>query len=122
MKFFKQFGWIMFVTCLGEILKYLLPFPIPASIYGLILMMIFLMTGLIKLDRVYQAGTFLIEIMALMFIPAAVGIIESWGQLKRIILPVSIITVITTIVVMIVSGKVTQFILEREEDHESTSH
>ena len=43
-------------------------------------------------------------------------------QLERIILPVSIITVITTIVVMIVSGKVTQFILEREEDHESTSH
>lgn len=122
MKFFKQFGWIMFVTCLGEILKYLLPFPIPASIYGLVLMMVFLMTGLIKLDRVYQAGTFLIEIMALMFIPAAVGIIESWGQLQRIILPVSIITVITTIVVMIVSGKVTQFILEREEDHESTSH
>ncbi|WP_298731075.1 CidA/LrgA family protein [uncultured Granulicatella sp.] len=122
MKFFKQFGWIMFVTCLGEILKYLLPFPIPASIYGLILMMIFLMTGLIKLDRVHQAGTFLIEIMALMFIPAAVGIIESWAQLQRIILPVSIITVITTIVVMIVSGRVTQFILEREEDHESTSH
>ena len=122
MKFFKQFGWIMFVTCLGEILKYLLPFPIPARIYGLILMMIFLMTGLIKLDRVHQAGTFLIEIMALMFIPAAVGIIESWAQLQRIILPVSIITVITTIVVMIVSGRVTQFILEREEDHESTSH
>ena len=122
MKFFKQFGWIMFVTCLGEILKYLLPFPIPASIYGLILMMIFLMTGLIKLDRVHQAGTFLIEIMALMFIPAAVGIIESWAQVQRIILPVSIITVITTIVVMIVSGRVTQFILEREEDHESTSH
>ena len=122
MKFFKQFGWIMFVTCLGEILKYLLPFPIPASIYGLVLMMVFLMTGFIKLDRVYQAGTFLIEIMALMFIPAAVGIIESWVQLERIILPVSIITVITTIVVMIVSGKVTQFILEREEDHETTSH
>ena len=80
------------------------------------------MTGFIKLDRVYQAGTFLIEIMALMFIPTAVGIIESWGQLERIILPVSIITVITTIVVMIVSGKVTQFFLEREEDHESTSH
>lgn len=122
MKFFKQFGWIMFVTCLGEILKYLLPFPIPASIYGLVLMMLFLMTGFIKLDRVYQVGTFLIEIMALMFIPAAVGIIESWAQLQRIILPVSIITVITTVMVMVVSGKVTQFILEREEDHESTSH
>ena len=122
MKFFKQFGWIMFVTCLGEILKYLLPFPIPASIYGLVLMMLFLMTGFIKLDRVHQAGTFLIEIMALMFIPAAVGIIESWAQLQRIILPVSIITVITTVMVMVVSGKVTQFILEKEEDHESTSH
>lgn len=122
MKYFKQFGWIMIVTCIGEIMKYYIPLPIPASIYGLVLMMALLMTGVVKIEKVYQAGTFLIEIMSLMFIPAAVGIIESWGQLERIILPVSIITVITTIVVMIVSGKVTQFILEREEDHESTSH
>ena len=46
-------------------------------------MMALLMTGVVKVEKVYQAGTFLIEIMSLMFIPAAVGIIESWDQLHR---------------------------------------
>ena len=121
MKYFKQFGWIMIVTCIGEIMKYYIPLPIPASIYGLVLMMALLMTGVVKIEKVYQAGTFLIEIMSLMFIPAAVGIIESWDQLHRIIVPVSIITIITTFVVMIVSGKVTQNVLEKgAQDGEST--
>lgn len=84
-------------------------------------MMTLLMTGIVKIEKVYQAGTFLIEIMSLMFIPAAVGIIESWDQLHRIIVPVSIITIITTFVVMIVSGKVTQYVLEKgAQDGEST--
>ena len=121
MKYFKQFGWIMIVTCIGEIMKYYIQLPIPASIYGLVLMMALLMTGVVKIEKVYQAGTFLIEIMSLMFIPAAVGIIESWDQLRRIIVPVSIITIITTFAVMIVSGKVTQYVLEKGvQDGEST--
>ena len=120
-EYFKQFGWIMIVTCIGEVMKYYIPLPIPASIYGLALMMALLMTGVVKIEKVYQAGTFLIEIMSLMFIPAAVGIIESWDQLHRIIVPVSIITIITTFVVMIVSGKVTQYVLEKgAQDGEST--
>ena len=79
MKYFKQFGWIMIVTCIGEIMKYYIPLPIPASIYGLVLMMALLMTGVVKIEKVYQARTFLIEIMSLMFIPAAVGIYLSRG-------------------------------------------
>ena len=54
MKYFKQFGWIMIVTCIGEIMKYYIPLPIPASIYGLVLMMTLLMTGVVKIEKVYQ--------------------------------------------------------------------
>ena len=115
MKYFKQFGWIMLVTCIGEILKYFLPLPIPASIYGLCIMMLLLVCKVIKVDDVKDAGTFLIEIMPLMFIPAAVGIIVSWGQLKKIMLPVLLIIVISTVLVMIVSGRVTQFFIRREK-------
>lgn len=115
MKYIKQFGWIMLVTCIGEILKYFLPLPIPASIYGLCIMMLLLVCKVIKVDDVKDAGTFLIEIMPLMFIPAAVGIIVSWGQLKKIMLPVLLIIVISTVLVMIVSGCVTQFFIRREK-------
>ena len=112
MRYIRQFGIILGVTCAGEILKYFIHLPIPASIYGLIIMLILLITGVVKVENVKGVATFLIEIMPLMFIPAAVGLLTSWNQLQRILIPVSIITVISTVVVMVVSGKVTEFALK----------
>lgn len=105
MKYMKQFGIILGVTCAGEIIKYFVPLPVPGSIYGLLLMLIFLMSGIIKLEQVKETAEFLIEIMPLMFIPAGVGLLNSWGQLQRIVLPVSVITLVSTFVVMGVTGK-----------------
>lgn len=108
----RQFGTIMGVTCAGEILKFYVNLPIPASIYGLIIMLLLLVTGIVKVENVKDVATFLIEIMPLMFIPAAVGLLTSWVQLQSILIPVCIITVVTTIIVMVVSGKVTDFALK----------
>lgn len=100
---------------MGEILKYLLPLPIPGSIYGLVLMLLFLSLKVIKIESVREVGEFLIEIMPVMFIPAGVGLITAWGQLKTMLVPVGIITVVTTFLVMIVTGKVTEMMLKRKE-------
>ncbi|WP_346885359.1 CidA/LrgA family protein [Clostridium sp. UBA4395] len=114
MKYFRQFGIILAVTFIGEILKCIIPLPIPASIYGLILMLIILKAKIIPLEQVKETGTFLIEIMPLMFIPAAVGLLVSWDVLKDICIPVITITILTTVIVMIVTGKVTQFMIKLE--------
>lgn len=82
MKFLKQFLIILALSFVGEALKYFLPLPVPASIYGMVLLFILLLTGLVKLEDVQDAGKFLIEIMPVMFIPAGVGLMESWGVLK----------------------------------------
>ena len=111
MKYMRQFGIIMLITCAGEILKYLIPLPVPAGIYGLCLMLFLLVTKIVKLEDVKDAGLFLVEIMPLMFIPAAVGLLESWGQLRPVLLPALTITVAVTFVVMVVSGKVTDAFL-----------
>ena len=113
MKYIKQCLIILVLSLIGEVLKYLLPLPIPASIYGMVLLFTGLMTGLIKLEEVKETGAFFIEIMPLMFIPAGVGLMTSWGTLKAIIVPVSIITVITIITVMIAAGRVSQAIIRR---------
>ena len=63
MKLLYQFGVIMTVTFLGEILHGLIPLPIPASIYGLLLMLAALCTGVVRLEKVKIAGDFLLEIM-----------------------------------------------------------
>ena len=67
MKYLKEFAIILAVTCVGEVLKFLLPLPVPASIYGLVLMLVLLISGVVRLDAVQSTASFLIEIMPLMF-------------------------------------------------------
>ena len=69
MKYLKQFLIILVISYAGELLKYVLPLPIPASIYGMVILLVGLLTGLIALDAVKDVGKFLIEIMPVMFIP-----------------------------------------------------
>lgn len=115
MKYLKQFAVILGVTCVGEILKYFISLPIPASVYGLIIMLVLLMTHTVKLDDVKEAGGFLVEIMPVMFIPAGAGLIVYWDQLRPVIIPILVTTLLTTVIVMGVTGKVTDFLLERKE-------
>ena len=112
MKYIKQFTIILSVTCVGEIFKYLIDLPVPGSIYGLILMLLMLMTGAVKLEDVKEAADFLVEIMPLMFIPAAAGLLDSYSMLREMLLPLKIIIPLTTCLVMFVSGKVTELVLK----------
>ena len=118
MKYVKQFAMILLVSFAGELLNYLLPLPVPASIYGLVLMLVCLLTGIIKLDAVRDTACFLIEIKPLMFIPAAVGLMASWSVIKENLLAYLVIAVVTTVAVMAVSGLVTQGVLKRNEKGE----
>ena len=122
MKYIKQFLVIIAISLVGELLHYLLPLPVPASIYGMVIMFAGLMTGLIKLDAVKDAGKFMIEIMPVMFIPAGVGLMSSWVNLKPVLLPVSIITVVSIVTVMIATGRTSQWIIRRGKKKEETRH
>lgn len=113
MRYLKQFTIILFISFLGELLYWLIPLPVPASIYGLLLMLGALCTGVVKLSSVRESGKFLIDIMPVMFIPASVGLLDSWGVLKPIWIPVAVITLVSTVVVMAVSGLVAQVVIRR---------
>lgn len=119
MKYLKQFLIILAISLLGEVLKELLPLPIPASIYGMVFLFILLLTGVIKLDQVKDAGKFLIEIMPVMFIPAGVGLMSSWNVLKPVLVPVSVITVINIITVMGATGIVSQIVIRKDKSKET---
>lgn len=112
----KQFGRILIVTCIGELLKYLLPLPVPGSIYGLLVLFMLLVFRVIKLEQVKDAAEFLIEIMPLMFIPAAVGLIDSWNLIQSLLIPLLVIVPVTTALVIFVTGKVTDKMMEGKED------
>lgn len=122
MKFLRQFIIILIISFIGELLKYILPLPVPASIYGMVILFVGLLTGLIKLENVREAGRFLIEIMPVMFIPAGVGVMASWGVLSPILVPVAVIIVVALITVMAVTGRLAQMIIrfdkKKEKKHE----
>ena len=95
-------------------MKYFIPLPIPGSIYGLILMFVLLLTKVIKVEHVKETGEFLIEIMPLMFIPAGVGLLDSVQEAESILVPLTVITVISTVFVMVATGCVAQSIIRRK--------
>lgn len=122
MKHVRQFSIILFISLAGEVIHLLVPLPVPASIYGLILMLFGLKTNLIPLEAVEDVSNFLLEIMPMMFIPAAVGLLDSWGSLRPILIPFLVITLFSTVIVMIMTGKVTQFFIETDKKKKGTDH
>lgn len=114
MLYLRQFCIILFVSFLGELLHLMIPLPIPASVYGLILMLSALCAGIIKLNQVKETAGFLIEIMPVMFIPAAAGLLDSWPFLRPVWIPFIVITLISTVIVMAVTGQVTQKMIQKD--------
>lgn len=114
MKYLKQAGIILLISFAGELIHSVVPLPVPASIYGLIIMLVLLLTGVLKISSIRETSAFLIDIMPVMFIPAATGLMTSWGIIKSRIWVYLIITVVSLAAVMIVSGRVTQRVIRTE--------
>lgn len=124
-KFIKQLTIIMAVAFLAELMERLIPLPIAASMYGLVLMLLGLITKVIPLEKVEGAADFLVEILPVLFVPPTVSIIANIDALRDILIPLVVICFSTTILIMGVTGRVAQALLRRgektrkkEEDYE----
>lgn len=118
MKYVKELVWIIAFTFIGEALNKLLPLPVPAGVYGLILLLLALITGLLKLKDVESTSNFLLDTMTMMFIPAAVGIMSSVDILLPVLIPYAFMIVISTIIVMVSTGLVASFILKHSKSQD----
>ncbi len=113
---------ILAISLAGEILAAVIPAPVPACIYGMVLMLLGLTTGIVPLNAVKGTGKFLIDIMPIMFVPAAVGLLDTWPALQGMLIPFLIAVIPLMLVVMAVSGWVTQAVVrlrERRKRHEA---
>ncbi|MCI8589151.1 MAG: CidA/LrgA family protein [Clostridiales bacterium] len=114
MKIIKSLAIIFLVSFLGEALHVLLPFlPIPASIYGLVIMLAGLLSGAIKLESVQKTAGWLIAFMPLMFIGPSVQLMVSLRGQGTFIPAFVIISIVSTIVVMAVTGMVCQALIRK---------
>ncbi len=115
MKYVKQMLIILFFCLAGELLA-LLPLPIPAAVYGLVLMLIALCTGMLKPDAIKETSNFLIAVMPLLFVAPAVGILAHWDIIAPNLVPISVIMVVTTLLTFAASGLVTKWLSKKKGD------
>ena len=111
MKYLKEVTIIFGITMLGEFLNYLLPFPVPSGVYGLFILLLMLCTGALHTEDV---ADFFLDTMPIMFIPAGVGLLDSVQEAESILVPLTVITVISTVFVMVATGCVAQSIIRRK--------
>lgn len=111
MKYLLQFLVIIAFSFLGELLHYCLPLPIPASIYGIVLLFVALELKWVKVKDIRETSSFLIAVMPVMFIPAAVGLIDSYKSIGNSWIAYIVVTVLSTFIVMGVSGYITQLVI-----------
>ena len=117
MKYVFQFARIMGFCLAGELLHAVLPLPIPAGIYGLVLLAAALLTGVVRIEQVKQTGDFLTALFPLLFVPLLAGVMEVRELIAGSLVPIVLAVVPVTWAVMAVAGKVAQAILDRRERH-----
>lgn len=115
MKYLTQFLRILAFTLAGELLQRLVPLPIPASVYGLVLLFAALNTGLVKLEQVKDAGGFLISILPILFVSPAVGILDNWEAIRGALIPILALTLLSTVLTFGITGRATQAMVGKEE-------
>lgn len=113
MKYLGQLGLILLFSFLGEALRALIDLPVPASIYGMALLFCALAAGM-PLSAVEKTGDFLIEIMPVLFIPAGVGVLGCWEEMKAMLLPAILCVTVVTCLVFGASGCTAQALIRRE--------
>lgn len=114
MKYLRQAMILAVVTFAAEIVKYLLPLPVPASIYGLILLFILLKTGVVQLHQIEDVGGLLLELMPLLLVPASVSFLTVLDTIQGMLLPVLFMGFAGTVAVMAVTGRVAQWLVRRD--------
>ena len=114
--YLKQSAWIFGFTLLGEALHRLLPLPIPAAVYGLVLLFVALCLKLVKAEQINKVSDFLLTILPILFVSPAVNLLESWGIVAPHVIPIALLVVSSTVLVFAVAGVVSQLFCRKEQD------
>ena len=115
MKYLWQFLIIVAFSFVGELLHFLIPLPIPASIYGIVLLFVALYAHWVQVRQIREVSAFLIAIMPVLFIPSAVGLVTAWEVIRPNLVSYLVITLVSTLVVMGAAGWATQWVWRRHK-------
>lgn len=117
MKYIFQLGFICFLSFIAELLHEVIPLPVPASVYGLVLLFLLLCLKVVKVEQIETVSGFFISVMPIFFISPSVSLITSFGAMKGSVLSLVVIIVISTVFTLGLTGVVTQFVMRRRGNH-----
>lgn len=116
MKYIIKFLVIALISLAGELLNYLIPLPIPGSIYGFVILFVLLLTGVIKVSYIKPVTDFLLDVMPVTFIGPGAALITMLADLKGMFLPVLLaVTVSTSLVIGVTAAVVEKIAVKNSE-------
>ena len=119
MHYLKQFAVIIAISAISELLAIFIPLPIPVSIYGMSLLFLLLMTGVLKLKQVESAANLLLGIMPALFVVSGAGLITSYGQIAENFLSWVAVNIGSTIMILATTGLLAQGMIRRKKAKEA---
>lgn len=108
MKYLNQFLIILGFTLAGEALQIWIPLPIPASVYGLVLLFAALCLGVVKLAQVKEAGSFLTSLLPVLFVAPVAGVLNNWDLIRDSLIPMFALVLVSTLLTFGIAGRLTQ--------------
>ena len=118
MKYLRQILLILLFSFLGELLHAVIPLPVPASIYGMVLMFAALSLKIVRLEQVREAGDFFVSILPVLFVAPIVSLLDCWDIIRPNLLPITVILLVSTLVCFAVSGWIPQLLMKHGKKEE----
>ncbi len=97
MKYLKQLGVLLACCIAGDALSILLRGALPGNVLGMVLLLLLLVTGRVQTRHVEAAADFLLQNMAFFFLPACLGVLDIFSQIKSEIAAILAVCVLTTL-------------------------
>ena len=117
----REFMLIFTFNYVGILLSKILHLPLPGTIASLLLLFLMLQFKVLKLEKIENAGNFLLLNMTIFFMPPTVKIIDSYELLEKDLFKIIVIIIVSTFLTMGITGKVVQLMIDFKERKEKNN-
>ena len=117
----KEFMLIFSINYVGILLSKIFHLPLPGTIVSLLLLFFMLQFKILKLEKIENAGNFLLLNMTIFFMPPTVKIIDSYELLEKDLFKIIVIIIVSTFLTMGITGKVVQLMIDFKERKEKNN-
>ncbi|WP_406661644.1 CidA/LrgA family protein [Methanolobus sp. ZRKC3] len=115
MKYIKQFAIILIMCFLGDFLHSSLNLPIPGNVMGMLALLVFLLTGIVKLPMIEETTNFMLKHLSFFFVPAGVALITCFTLLEGKWAALIFISFVSTVIIAVVTGMTIQIMMRRRQ-------